>query len=495
MPHQVRSRLGRAYQMLFVLLAVVLPLQLLAPPAGAQVLPLRDAQGHPYGALLGFDTVTGLSCLPGPAAPTCATFTGNVTANSLPFSVVGSSTPITTGASSGNTAIPATSTLAVLTNNGSNDLYYKLGTSNAVTATSTDNLLAAGRSISVGVGTNTYIAAISPGGASTLYVVGGTGGSPSLSGGGGGSGGGGAVTMASGGVASGAYAAGSFAAGAIVDLGTGATPGANTTNGILKSLLTSNSGILGVDGATIATLANPFPTTAGLVAGTAVIGHVINDASSAVIGHVIADTGSTTAVTQATAANLNATVVGTGTLSVQNTAATPAGTNLIGKVGIDQTTTGTTNAVAVKDKNNVAPDFTTTAPTAQVGPYPSLNTAGVVSSATPETCSSGNVANATVACTLATASGKTTYITGFTMTADGATAGLAVTCTLTGTITGTMSYTFGYPTGATVFAQPLTVTFAYPVPASATNTTIVASCPASGAGGTNAAISATGFQL
>lgn len=37
--------------------------------------------------------------------------------------------------------------------------------------------------------------------------------------------------------------------------------------------------------------------TVGIVAGSAVIGHVINDASSAVIGHVIADSGSTTAVT------------------------------------------------------------------------------------------------------------------------------------------------------------------------------------------------------
>ncbi len=40
----------------------------------------------------------------------------------------------------------------------------------------------------------------------------------------------------------------------------------------------------------------------------------------------------TNTVTQATAASLNATVVGTGTLAVQNTAATPAGTNLIGQV-------------------------------------------------------------------------------------------------------------------------------------------------------------------
>lgn len=55
--------------------------------------------------------------------------------------------------------------------------------------------------------------------------------------------------------------------------------------------------------------------------GTVAIG-----AGSAVIGHVIADSGSTTAVTALPA--------------------TPAGTNLIGKVGIDQTTPGTTNAVA-----------------------------------------------------------------------------------------------------------------------------------------------------
>lgn len=54
-------------------------------------------------------------------------------------------------------------------------------------------------------------------------------------------------------------------------------------------------------------------------------GQVKLAAGSAVIGHVIADSGSTTAVT--------------------SLPATPAGSNLIGKVGIDQTTPGTTNAV------------------------------------------------------------------------------------------------------------------------------------------------------
>jgi hypothetical protein len=63
-------------------------------------------------------------------------------------------------------------------------------------------------------------------------------------------------------------------------------------------------------------------------------------AGTNVIGHVLTDSGSTTAVTQATAANLNATIVGTGTLAVQNTAATPAGTNLIGQVSAsDETST------------------------------------------------------------------------------------------------------------------------------------------------------------
>src|SRR5204863_4139895 len=43
---------------------------------------------------------------------------------------------------------------------------------------------------------------------------------------------------------------------------------------------------------------------------------------------------------------VSAVVTNAGTFAVQNNAATPAGTNLIGKVGIDQTTNGTTNQVS-----------------------------------------------------------------------------------------------------------------------------------------------------
>lgn len=52
-----------------------------------------------------------------------------------------------------------------------------------------------------------------------------------------------------------------------------------------------------------------------------------------------------TEASQATAANLNATVVGTGTFATQATL--QAGSALVGKVGFDQTTPGTTNAVSL----------------------------------------------------------------------------------------------------------------------------------------------------
>lgn len=60
---------------------------------------------------------------------------------------------------------------------------------------------------------------------------------------------------------SGAYAAGSLAAGAIVDIGTGSSPGANTTNGILKAINTTlgtpaQAGTTGVDVSVTPTIQN-----------------------------------------------------------------------------------------------------------------------------------------------------------------------------------------------------------------------------------------------
>src|SRR6185312_15807009 len=116
-------------------------------------------------------------------------------------------------------------------------------------------------------------------------------------------------------------------------------------------------------------------------------------------------------------------------------------------------------------------------PVASSSPYPT--------GATPITADSGNQANANAVATLAAVAGKTTYITGFALTASGATAALVVTVTVVGVITGTLHYIFTAPAAATAAATPLIVNFPTPIPASATNTTIVVTLPALGTGNTN----------
>ena len=115
--------------------------------------------------------------------------------------------------------------------------------------------------------------------------------------------------------------------------------------------------------------------------------------------------------------------------------------------------------------------------------------------AVPITASSGNQANATAAATLAAQAGKTTYITGFEVTGTGATGVLVVTVTVTNTVSGTLSYTYVFVAGVTTANTPLIVQFSKAIPASAANTTIVVSCPASGLGGTNNVVNAHGYQL
>lgn len=112
---------------------------------------------------------------------------------------------------------------------------------------------------------------------------------------------------------------------------------------------------------------------------------------------------------------------------------------------------------------------------------------------TPLHVSSGNVADAAAVATLPAAAGKTTTISGFTLSASGATAGLPVVATVTDG-TWTLDYIFVFPAGVLVSATPLSVVFNPPLPASAPDTTIVVTLPAGGAGNTNAAASATGFQ-
>jgi hypothetical protein len=113
---------------------------------------------------------------------------------------------------------------------------------------------------------------------------------------------------------------------------------------------------------------------------------------------------------------------------------------------------------------------------------------------TPLAASSGNVAAATATATLPAAANQVTYISGFEVTGTGATAALAVTCTVTGIVGGTLSYTYAAAAGVAVANQPLIVEYAIPIPASGPGVAIVVSCPSLGAANTNNTIDAHGFQ-
>lgn len=113
--------------------------------------------------------------------------------------------------------------------------------------------------------------------------------------------------------------------------------------------------------------------------------------------------------------------------------------------------------------------------------------------ATQTAASSGNVAAAVAAATLAAVAGRLNYITGFAITGSGATAGLPVIVTITGLLGGTQSYIYTAAAGVLVANATLNINFPTPLPASAVNTAIVVSCPSLGAGNTNNTANAWGY--
>jgi hypothetical protein len=96
--------------------------------------------------------------------------------------------------------------------------------------------------------------------------------------------------------------------------------------------------------------------------------------------------------------------------------------------------------------------------------------------------------------TLAGVAGATTYITDFQITGLGATAATELTVTVTGILGGTKTYKVNVPAGVGVPITPLTVFFPRPIPASTQNTAIVVNVPSPGAGNTDFAVTAHGFQ-
>jgi hypothetical protein len=70
-----------------------------------------------------------------------------------------------------------------------------------------------------------------------------------------------------------------------------------------------------------------------------------------------------------------------------------------------------------------------------------------------------------------------------------------VVATVAGVITGTLSYIYTAIAGALIANTPCVVAFNPPIPSSTTNTDIVVTCPALGAGNTNNAVVAHGYLL
>ena len=108
---------------------------------------------------------------------------------------------------------------------------------------------------------------------------------------------------------------------------------------------------------------------------------------------------------------------------------------------------------------------------------------------------SGNKAAAAGTATLTPSATTTAYISGFEVTGAGATGASNILVTVTGLLGGTTTYVMTIPAGVTTAVSPLMVEFSPALPASAINTAIVVNVPSFGAGNTNAAVVAHGYQI
>lgn len=196
-----------------------------------------------------------------------------------PFAPNGNTASLSVGATTSNVALPAGAAVLV-TNTGTQTAFIRLGTSNAVVATALNMPVLSGQTVEIAPGSNTWIAAIETGGVTTLRMTGGAGLFAGAGGGGSGGGSGGSVTQGTSPWVDNVTQWASVALGAPSNYGT--SPGAVTVPGV-----------------------NAFVT------------------------NTIAAT-----VAQGTAANLNATVVGTGAFATQLTGSTNNINNISGTISL-----------------------------------------------------------------------------------------------------------------------------------------------------------------
>jgi hypothetical protein len=150
----------------------------------------------------------------------------------------------------------------------------------------------------------------------------------------------------------------------------------------------------------------------------------------------------------------------------------PAGTALIGKVGIDQTTPGTTNAVAITTPGRT--------------PASESSTAG----------------NTSIAASIPAVASQYSYLSTVFLSGLGATAAATVSCNITNVLSSnstsnTWTFQISVPAGVTVPLNggvPIVMSFVPPLQAKAINTAIQVNIGAFGAGNTQACVGVSGYN-
>lgn len=113
----------------------------------------------------------------------------------------------------------------------------------------------------------------------------------------------------------------------------------------------------------------------------------------------------------------------------------------------------------------------------------------------PMAGSSGNVANVPGLVILTPPAGRLAYLSGFTITGSGSTAGGVLTVFTGGLAAGTFTYILVIPVGASTSIIPLIVNFPQPLPATSPGIGVSMGFSAFGTGNTNSAVTAHGFYV
>lgn len=389
------------------------------------------------------DTINGTA---NPVGQECVNAT--VSASVAGFSPASTGTPIaaTTGGVTGT--LPA-GTVVVASNVGStNGAYCKLGAS----ATTSDQPIPPNSWFAFTVGAATQLTCITASSTTTVNMVGGSG-LPTGSGGGGGGSGGGAVTIADG---------ADVTLGAKADAKSTAT---DTTPITIMSVLKQVSASVQAAASSLAgtlTVATHAVTQSG-------VWNITN-----VSGTVSLPTGAGTSANQ------------TSQITQETATAAALGATADAPCTVPTTSTACTNIALLKAINNLL-NSAAPAGTNLVGNVGVLYPAG----STPITASATGTTAATTA-TLTGAAAKSTYLCGLSIRAN-ATAAATADSTVTGTVTGTLHFTQW--TAPLASGIGLTEQIFSPcIVASATNTGIAVISAAPGAGGV-VSVTAWGYQL